>query len=45
MSGAATVLHFTMVHLGGAYTSHDDSPGHQHSWVLSRYDLIIEALT
>jgi hypothetical protein len=32
-------------HLGGGFTSHDDSPGHQHSWVLSRYDLIIEALT
>jgi hypothetical protein len=32
------------LHLGGGFTSHDDSPGHQHSWVLSRYDLIIEAL-
>jgi hypothetical protein len=32
------------VHLGGGFTSHDDSPGHQHSWVLSRYDLIIEEL-
>jgi hypothetical protein len=28
----------------GKFTSHDDSPGHQHSRVLSRYDLIIEAL-
>jgi hypothetical protein len=26
------------VHLEGGFTSHDNSPGHQHSWVLSRYD-------
>jgi hypothetical protein len=34
-----------LMHLGGGFTSHDDSPGHQQSWVLSRYDLMIEALT
>jgi hypothetical protein len=32
------------LHLGGGFTSHKDSPGHQHSWVQSRYDLIIEVL-
>ena len=26
----------SLLHRGGGFTSHDDSPGHQYSWVLSR---------